>query len=167
METAIRIKLSGPLLQGKSQTIIQRHQETAITEAVMFLLPQIKMRTPAGVFGDQGGLRAQILPDIQDKGTPVVRGIVATASPYGEVVEKGRRPGKGMPPKGSLVRWLEVKLGLDEKTAQRIEFVVRRKIARKGFPGAEMFSKGLSENWSILQQIFQKHGFQMTEELNG
>lgn len=167
METSVSIRISGPLLQGKSPAIIQQHQEEAITEAVMFLLPRIKMNTPVGVFGDQGGLRASEQAEVQGKGTPVVRGIIATASIYGEVVEKGRRPNKGMPPKGSLVRWLEVKLGLDEKTAQRVEFVVRRKIGKKGFPGTHMFEKGLEENMGALQGIFQKHGFDLAEALNG
>jgi hypothetical protein len=70
-----------------------------------------------------------------------------------------------MPPAGSLVRWLEVKLGLDEKTARKIEFVVRRKIGLKGFEGAHMFEKAVTENQIKLDQMAQAEGFKLAIDL--
>src|SRR5690242_5812011 len=99
----------------------------------MYMLPLIKAATPIGVSGNQGGLQGSELAEVVGKGTPLVKGIISTASKYALAIEKGRRPGMKMPPAGTLLRWLEVKLGVDEKTAQRIEFVVRRKIARQGY----------------------------------
>jgi len=52
------------------------------------------------------------------------------AQDYFRYVERGRKPGSKMPPKAPIVKWLRVR-GLPE----RIEFVVRRKIAKKGIKG--------------------------------
>lgn len=166
MSLQIKITSSGALLAGKGAAVIQDHLDRAVTEATLFLYSQVTARTPQGVFGAQGGLLGSIQHEVQGKGTPAVRGTVMSAHAYAEVVEKGRTPGKGMPPKGSLLRWLEVKLGLDSKSAARIEYVVRRKIGVKGFPGAHIFEKALKDNSSRVQSIFERHGLRMTLELN-
>jgi hypothetical protein len=167
MDFAVRVKIKGPLLSGKGPEIIQRQQEAAITEMVMYLLPKIQALTPQGVFGAQGGLLASIQADFQGKGTPAFKGILATDSKYGDVIDKGRRAGKGMPPKGSLVRWIELKFGLDEKSAQRIEYVVRHKIGQKGFEGVHMFEKGLADSMAMLQSIAARYGLETVKELRG
>ncbi len=156
----------GPMLTGKAPQVIQRHTDRFIYNATMFLLAEVKKRTPQGVGGAQGGLLASIQPDFEGKGSATTKGIVATKSAHALVVEKGRRPGKGMPPKGSLVRWLQVTLGLDEQVANRVEYVVRRKIAQKGFEGAHMFEKAWTENLPKIQGMAQKAGLEMVVELN-
>jgi hypothetical protein len=163
----IRIDTSGPLLSGKAPAIVQRNVEAFVTEATLFLAVEVQKRTPQGVYGAQGGLLSTVQPDIQGKGTMLVKGIVGHSKPYGDVIEKGRTAGKGMPPQGSLVRWIEVKMGLDNKTAQRIEFVVRRKIGQKGFEGAQMFEKGFLENFGRVQAMGARRGLTITKELNG
>jgi hypothetical protein len=50
--------------------------------------------------------------------------------------------------------------------AKRLEFIIRRKIGQKGFPGAQMFEKALDENMAKLMEIFDKAGFEITRELN-
>ncbi len=168
MNLRLNVHTSGPLLAGKSAQTIQSNLDKAITAATLLLYAKVTSYTPQGVFGAQGGLLGSIQQDVRGKGTPVVHGIVQSAHEYAEVIEKGRRPGKGMPPKGSLVRWLmdPRKLGLDQKTASKIEFVVRRSIGRKGFEGAHMFEKAWKENQSQIQNIFERHGLKITEELN-
>lgn len=171
MQINVRIIPSGEMLTGQPGKVIQRNLDAMITEATLFLLKEVKKRTPVGVYGDKGGLRGSIQADFQGRGTPAVKGIVATASKYGLAIEKGRTAGKAMPPKGSLVRWLEVRLGLDEKTAQRIEYVVRRKIGAQGFKkphekGYRMFERAIALNWAQLERIFVKGGFSLTRELS-
>ncbi len=116
--------------------------------------------------GYQGGLISTVNSEVTGKGTPLIKGIVFHGSKYGDVVEKGRSAGKGMPPKGTLVRWLEVKLGLSTKEAQRIEFVVRRKIGLRGTQGAQMFEKALTDNIGKLEQMAQACGLRIAAELN-
>lgn len=166
MQLKLKVDTSGALLSGKAPEIIQQGLDRAITEATALLYVEVVKRTPQGVMGAQGGLLGSIQQEVKGKGTPLVKGIVVSAHAYAEVIEKGRRPGKGMPPRGSLVRWLEVKLGLDQKSAQGIEFVVRRSIGRKGFEGRHMFEKALNENLGKVQNIFEKQGLQIVKELN-
>jgi hypothetical protein len=167
MELMVSVTTKGTLLEGKAPSVIQRHTDRFIVNATMFLLAEVKKRTPQGVGGAKGGLLASIQPDVLGKGTPIVKGIVASAAKHALVIEKGRRPGKSMPPKGSLLDWLQLKLGLDAKSAQRIEYVVRRKIGQKGFEGAHMFEKALTENLPKLQQMAEAEGLALAVDLNG
>lgn len=181
MELKIKIDVKGALLNGKAPEIIQKGMDSAITEATLFLYNEVAKRTPQGVYGAQGGLLASIQHEVQQKGTPIVKGIVMTASKYGEVIEKGRTAGKGMPPgavlasdvktralyaQGGLVRWIMQKFGVDMKKAIQLEFVVRRSIGKKGFKGVHMFENALNENFSELQSIFDKHGMTIARELS-
>lgn len=162
----VRIDTSGALLNGQAPAIIQKNLDRTIVEATLFLWREVQSRTPQGVSGYQGGLISTIRQEVTGKGTPIVKGVIFQGKPYGEVIEKGRSAGKGMPPEGSLLRWLEVKLGLSEKDAKRIEFVVRRKIKSKGFEGAHMFEQAFKDNLTRVEAIFSKVGFTMAEELN-
>lgn len=57
---------------------------------------------------------------------------VAPGVNYAPWVEGGRMPMRRMPPKGSLVAWIQRKLGVPEKEASRLEFVIARAIKRRG-----------------------------------
>lgn len=166
MELKVSITQKGKIFEGKGPEVVQAELEGAMYDAVMLLERGVKLKTPVGVFGAQGGLQSTIHGEVQGKGTPIVKGIVATQSPYGEVIEKGRRAGKAWPPEGTLLRWIEVKFGVSEKVAKRIEFPVRAKIGKKGFPGAHMFEKGWDENWPKIQRRFEKAGFNIERELS-
>ncbi len=167
MSFSATVTKSGPLLTGQALEIVQDNLDRFITLATALLLAEVKKRTPQGVYGAQGGLLGSIQQDVPGRGTPLVRGIVMSAHKYAEVIEKGRRPGRGMPPAGSLQRWIEVKMGLDPVTAKRIEFVVRRKIGQKGFDGVHMFEKALSENMGKLDELADACGLAIVRDLNG
>lgn len=164
MEIKVTTKAKGAVFDGRGPKIVEEKILGAMWEAVMFLEREVKKNTPQGVFGDQGGLHSTIAGEVE-KGTTVIKGLVGHSKPYGEVIEKGRRAGKAIPPKGSLVRWMEVKLGMEKATAVKKEFVFRRKIGKKGFEGAHMFENALNNNWSRLQRIFDKNGFEIAREL--
>ena len=162
----IKIETKGALLTGQAPAIIQSNLDRFVSMATQFLANEVQKRTPQGVMGYQGGLISTINSEVTGKGTPLIKGVVYHGSKYGDVVENGRSAGKGMPPKGSLVRWLEVKLGLSEREAMRIEFVVRRKIGIKGTQGAQMFEKALTDNFGKLEAMAQQCGLQIVKELN-
>ena len=166
MELKIAISQKGKIFEGKSQEIINDALTSAMYEATAFLEREVKKRTPIGVFGAAGGLKASIHGEVISKGAAVVKGIVGHQSVYGDVIEKGRRAGKAWPPEGSLLRWMEVKLGMDSGTAKRMEFIVRRKIGKKGFTGAFMFEKAFNENINKIQKIFDNAGFEIAKALN-
>lgn len=165
-DLAVTIDLRGALLLGKGPEIVSEEMEAALYEATAYMERQVKKKTPQGVFGAKGGLLSTIYGEVEGKGTRVVKGVVGHQSKYGDVIEHGRRPGKAWPPEGTLIRWIEETFGVDELVAQRLEFVIRRKIGKKGFPGAFMFRDALDEGWPTLERIFQKHGFAIARKLN-
>ncbi len=165
MQIKATITVKGNVFNGKGPEIVQAELVAGMTEAVAFMEREVKIRTPVGVYGAQGGLLATIQHGVAH-GAMMAKGLVWHGkAKYGDVIEKGRTAGKGMPPEGTLLRWIEVKLGLDEKAAAKIEFAVRRKIGKKGFEGAHMFEEGFNEGWPTVQRIFEKRGFEIAREL--
>lgn len=163
----LKANVTGPLFEKKGPEIINRNLTAAMYEAVAFLEKKVKEKTPQGVGGAQGGLLSTIAGEVINKGTPLVKGIVFPRSEYGEVIEKGRRANKTMPPSGVLIEWIEKKLGLTDTEAQRVEFLIRRKIGKKGFPGAQMFEVAFTTYFTQVQKIFDKYGFKIAMEMNG
>lgn len=166
MELRVKVDTRGVLLSGKAPQIIQASLDRFVTQITLFLDVEVKKRTPQGVFGAQGGLLGSIQNEVIGKGTPQIKGTVMTAQKYAEVIEKGRSPGKGMPPKGMLVRWIETKLGLSETEARKVEFVIRRSIGKKGFEGRHMFEKAVTENIGRIEAMAQICGLQIAVELS-
>lgn len=166
MELKAVITKKGAIFEGKAPEIINNELTAAMYEALALIERNVKRFTPVGVFGAQGGLLGSEHGEVIGKGTPLVKGVFASQSPYGEVIEKGRTAGKTWPPEGALVRWIEMKFGVDEAEAKRLEFVVRRKIGRKGFEGAHMFEKGFEASLPGLDEIFDRHGFNIARKLD-
>jgi len=166
MELKVSITTKGAIFEGKAPEIVQKALGDVMYEATTFLEREVKKLTPVGVFGASGGLVSTIHGEVEGKGTPLVKGIVASSSVYGEVIEKGRRAGKTWPPEGALLRWIEMKMGVPEEQAKRLEFVIRRKIGQKGFPGAAMFETALKQGWPRLNKIFDNAGFKIAKALN-
>lgn len=172
MQLTTKITVSGPLLRGKGPAIVQKHMERLVTEAAVFLEREVKVRTPQGVSG-AAGLLGSIQQEVSGRGTPYLRGVVGTALPYGAIIERGRRPGK-MPPGGAkapdsqrpLLPWIKLKFGVEGTEADRLEFVIRRKIGRVGFKGKGMFFKALWENQQKINQMAQRQGLALSVELD-
>ena len=173
MELKATITTKGHLFDGQGPAIIREKLTAAMYEATSFLETKVKENLPTevdgisrgvGVFGDQGGLRGGIHGEVE-KGTAIVKGIVAHQSAYGDVVERGRSAGKGMPPKGMLVRWMEVKLGMSSEEALKKEFIFRRSIGKKGFKGVHMFERAFNDNYDQLVEIFNYYGFEIAKAL--
>jgi hypothetical protein len=166
VDLKVAVSLKGAIWEGKAPELVQAGITSAMWEATSFLEREVKKRTPKGVGGAQGGLISTVHGEVIEKGIPVVKGIIAHGSAYGDVVDKGRTPGKKWPPEGVLLKWIELKLGVDEVQAKRLEFVIRRKIGKKGFPGAIMFEKTMDETWPRLKDIFDRGGFEITRQLS-
>jgi hypothetical protein len=182
MELKYEIKKRGNFFEGKSDALIARKLTGAMWEAVLFLETQVKENLPTevegvakgvGVYGDRGGLRGTIAGEVEKgssrirgmSGHAVITGIVGHTSVYGDVIEKGRRADKGMPPKGSLIRWMEVKLGMGREEAEKKEYVFRRSIGKKGFAGLHMFERAFKDNEQRVFSIFDHYGFEIAREL--
>jgi hypothetical protein len=167
MELKATVTMTGPIFEGEAPEIVNKNLTAAMYEAVMLLEKKVKQFAPQGVTGAQGGLRAGIKGEVVNKGTPIIKGIVTHQSKYGAVIEKGRTAGSSWPPPGYLIKWIEQKLGIYGTEAKRVEFLVRRKIGKKGFPGVHMFEKAFERNFYEIQGIFERCGFKITRDLNG
>lgn len=171
MKISSTLKMTGALLTGRPSEVVRKNQVASMHEVTQLATRLVKEKTPQGVMGAQGGLLSTIQPEVREISAGVL-GIVGTVSPYGLVREKGRRPGKGMPPggKGSkerpLLRWIEVKMGVSRAEAELIEYPVRRKIATKGTEGAHMFEKTLDEDWGEFQSVFDRYGVAISRGLS-
>lgn len=165
MEQRVQIKKSGPLFDAAPEAF-QQVSDEFVAEVAALLEATVRTFTPAGVYGNQGGLLAGIHGTVYNHGTPQVFGVVGHQSVYGDVREAGRKPGK-MPPKGSLVRWIEVVLGADRKRAEALEFVIRRKIAQRGFDGAWMFAKAFETSEAKIAEIAEAKGLRIAFALGG
>lgn len=166
MDLKVSITTKGKIFDAKGPQIVRDALEDTMYEATQFLEREVKQRTPIGVFGAKGGLASTIHGEVIAKGESLVKGIVGHQSAHGDVIEKGRTAGKTWPPEGVLLRWIELKMGVSGEQAKRLEFVIRRKIGQKGFPGAHMFEKALDEGWPKLKEIFDRGGFEITRNLN-
>jgi hypothetical protein len=152
---------------NKPARAVRDNQAAAMHEATQYTARRVKERVPQGVMGAQGGLLGSIQPEVRRTSRTVI-GIVGTPSPYGLVVEKGRRPGMKPPPAGTLLllRWIEAKMGVSAEAARVIEHPVRWKIAKKGTEGAFMFEKTLDEDWPEIRAIFERYGESLARELS-
>lgn len=167
MEMHASVTCRGKISGGQGPDMSHKRLAAAVHEATAFLEAKVKEKTPTGVYGAKGGLRSTIAGEVQGQGTPLVKGIIGTASAYGEVIEKGRRPGKAWPPPGVLQQWIAMKMGINgEEEIKQVEFLVRAKIAHKGFPGVHMFENAFKENLKQLQNMFDRHGYQLSEEMS-
>ncbi len=162
MELKVSITTKGKIFEGKAPEIIQEARQEAMYEATSYLEALVKQFTPTGVYGVSGGLISRIYGEVLEMGS---KGIVGHGSPYGDVIEKGRRAGTKWPPEGALLRWIEMKIGATGKAAESLEFLVRRKIGRKGFPGAHMFDQAFKKGWPKLKEIFDRAGFKIARKL--
>ncbi|HRR40141.1 MAG TPA: hypothetical protein P5244_02795 [Syntrophales bacterium] len=166
MRISSKLIWKGTLFTGRPSETVRKQQVAAMHEATQFTSVKVKERTPEGVMGEENaGLADSIQPEVRKPSTGVI-GIVGTPSLYGLVVEKGRRPGRGRPPQGVLLRWIEVKMGVSAETAEKIEPAVRWKIAKKGTEGAHMFEKTLDEDWPDIERIFQRYGVAIAKGLS-
>ena len=167
MNIRATITAKGGIYDGKAPQVVRNELIAVMYEATQYLEREIKKETPVGVSGAKGGLLSSVHGEVIQKGAAIIRGVVATQSPYGEVIEKGRRAGKRWPPEGALLRWIELKMGVDGARAERLEFVIRRKIGKKGFPGQRMFEATWDKKFPVIQRMFERAGFDIARKVNG
>lgn len=123
--------------------IVREETEKRIRIIVARLEKDVVENTPSGI-GGAAGLRGSIHGRVESDGSRHL-GIVSTASPYGEVVEVGRKPGS-FPPVAPIARWAQVKLGVSADDAESVGLLIARKIYHKGTTGAKMFEKAWNQD---------------------
>lgn len=151
---------------AKAYPVITRQETEAVLGVITARLEaEVARRTPTGV-GGEAGLRGSIHGEVVTLSGHSSAGVVGTPLEYGEVVELGRRPGK-FPPRAPIELWVRRKLGVPAAEARGVSFLVARKIARHGFPGAHMFEKAwkAQERWAMRE--LQTIASRVVRRING
>ncbi|HEY7119317.1 MAG TPA: HK97 gp10 family phage protein [Tepidisphaeraceae bacterium] len=101
-------------------------------------------RAKSKVAVDTGHYRRSITSDVQT-GPRTVTGRFGSNVPYAPVREFGRRAGARMPPPGVLRGWMR-RHGIPFE----LEFIMRRRIARRGIRGERVLTQTLAELRPVL-----------------
>lgn len=124
-----------------------------VTEAVKYLERMIKTDPDFPRGAGPLHLISTIGSDVSASGETVT-GIVGTPAKYAEPVEYGTKP--HFPPLEPLQYWVEKKLGLPEKEAKSVAFLIARKISKEGTEGAHMFEDAWTEHKDKVEQILNE-----------
>ncbi len=113
-------------------------------------------RTPVGATEI---LRGSIFGEAVNVTGEEVVGHVGSPEIYALPVEEGTKP--HWPPRGALLQWVERVLGIAGAQAERVEFLVRRAISRRGTKGAHMFREGWKASEDRIRRVWRRLGFEL------
>lgn len=134
---------------AKAPDIVREELTGATYEAELLLEGAVKDKTPVGAFGTlRDGIAAQA-PEVSEAG---VLGVVGTSIAHAIPVEIGTRP--HFPPVAALEDWVMKKLGVPEREAHGVAFLVARKISRTGTAAVGMFHRGFNEKRANVEVIY-------------
>lgn len=164
----MNITLSAPALATlqanyeKAPALTRQRLLGAMTGAVQHLEGEVKDEWPTG----PSNSRQQITSDAFSTSAGVL-GVVGTPSPYAPVIELGRKPGKGVSEAGreSIAEWAKFKLGVSEKEALGVAFLVSRKIKRQGIEAKRPFGKVLDRSTLQISRYFENAIAQLSTDL--
>lgn len=119
--------------------------ETVFTNFIRDLATDLErnatVKAPTGVSGGGGGLRGSITRDRRQISKFVVS--VGSNLGYAKAIEFGSRP--HWPPPGSLARWARLKLGVPAARVQSVDYLIRRKISKKGTKAQPFLNPALDQ----------------------
>jgi hypothetical protein len=142
--------------------IVREEMTAAMLESDLLLEREVKEKTPVGV-GGAGGLKGSIAAQEPEISSDVVLGVVGTAMAHAVPVEIGTRP--HFPPVQPLEDWVIAKLGVPEKDAHGVAFLVARKIAARGTLAVGMFHRAFNEQRPKVEAIFAAARQRIAERL--
>jgi len=138
-------------LWQQAPEIVNQATKSAVTEAQLLLLREVKENTPVGstsLLRQSFGAPEPIL--LGDR----VIGVVGTSLQHAIPVELGTKP--HFPPVAPIKDWVKSKLGKSEQEAEGIAFAVARKISIKGTKPKLFVKKTFDQNKNQAQAIFSR-----------
>jgi len=126
-------------------------REAKVAKAILLLERAVLEGTPVGAGPIH--LRDTIHHKVGISGKKVW-GTLGTPAIRGESVEYGTKP--HFPPTGPLTHWVERKLNIHGKRAERVAFAIALTIAKKGTKGAKMFEKGFDQSEAAMMRILEE-----------
>jgi len=163
MSQGISIKITGTILEGEGQQRLQQVVSQTLDKVLPTLKTEVAKETPVGVSG-QARAGVSYKKNSWHSGTSYEKG---PATQYIEVIEKGRTPGKQMPPSEPIELWLrrtdkgkafvmavQEKYNLSpERALKQATFLKQRAIGKLGTRKVEMFKKTYEKRktWVVMQ----------------
>lgn len=140
------LSLAGGASFERAASAIEAHSDrvhtrliAAVWQACLLYEREVKERTPKGATHALMGSIAAQQPFVS---ATAIEGHVGTALVYAESVELGTKP--HFPPVAPIADWARAKLGLTEDEAERVAYMIARKISKHGTKGAHMFTDALA-----------------------
>lgn len=136
------------------ENIILQEAQVATQSSLFMFQELIKGGTPVGVTGH---LRSSF-----DVTNAVIRGrsvegSVSTSITHGLPIERGRTPGRKMPPVSAIEIWVRRKLGITENS-RGVAYIIAKRIGERGFAtypqGARMVEKAFNEGSPKAIRLF-------------
>ena len=142
-------KFAAALAKLDPATLNQRTR-AALQESISYIEALVVNAIPVNT----GNTRQGVFTDVRGQTLASLRGIVASPHKHALVLERGRTPGKRMPPEGPIALWALRKLGVNDAG---VVFLIRRAIGRRGLPALKMFENAALKAPPIVEAIFAKH----------
>ncbi len=131
---------------AKADRIVRDEMVAGMKRSTLHVEGRAKRHVPV----DTGHLRRSLTSQVKPF-SGGVRGLVGTNVPYAQAVEKGRRAGAPMPPRGALLGWIRRHGGNVDA-----EFVIRRAISRRGIKSRPYLSRALKEMRPTIRVEFRR-----------
>ncbi|MBI3024095.1 MAG: hypothetical protein HYY66_00175 [Candidatus Tectomicrobia bacterium] len=158
--------ISGPLLEGEGEEILFTLAGEAVADIAGLLRAETEARAPGGV---TGALRGSIVSEVRGGTVDELQGEVFSRSPYAAAVEEGRAPGSFPPwrPGTPLHAWVRRRIGVADREAGRVSYLVARAISRRGAPGRHMFRDALAASRGRIEERVRRLGEEIARALGG
>ena len=145
------------MLQAAPQ-IAREELLAAMTESDLFLQGEVVERTPTA----HGTLRSSVFTEERVNGDSVL-GVVGSPLSYATYVELGTRP--HFPPIEPLIDWVKTKLGVVDKEARGVAFLIARAIAARGTLAVGMFNRAFAYARPQIDRRFDQAFERITQRM--
>lgn len=145
----------------QAPAIAERELLATVTEAALLVQHEVQDNIPHGA---TGLTRASVTAEAFSTPTGPL-GVVGSSQPSALFLELGTKA--HMPPVAALVPWVQAVMGLRDQEAQRVAFLVARKISRVGTKAQAPFARGLAAVSAQIDQMFEACAARIASQLGG
>lgn len=162
----MRLEISAPALDAiqrasrEAPELVRRELLAMMTVVTLGLEGEVKDAVPKHT-----GITANSISSDAFTSSAGVLGVVGSAQPAALFVELGTKP--HMPPVEALVPWVRNVLGVEERKAHSVAYLIARKIARKGTEAQLPFQKTLERMAPQIGREFETAAGRIAQQLWG
>jgi hypothetical protein len=161
-ELSIEVKLPDTaLMKGHGPRIAAEEMLRATHRGVQITRSAVLPFAPV----DRGFVRKGIQTSVADSNAEGVLGRVFVPIGHALPMETGTKA--FFPPVEPLIGWVQRRLGVSEKEARHVAFLVARSIAKKGIKGRRFFAQGWAQAKPLVELGYETALLRIQNRLNG